>query len=98
MTIGQRSEASFGMPRPPRRIRWVGSVTSFFFLYFTACMVNAPDTCDSKRMPLDVATPRGCLRVAQPQLAVWVEAHPQYRIRAFRCGAPVGDIGPGTRI
>ena len=73
-------------------------MTGFFMLYFTACMANAPDTCESQRLPLDVASPRACLRVAQPQLARWVESHPNYRVTAYRCGAPPNGIGPGTRI
>lgn len=73
-------------------------VTGFFFLYFTACMVGAADTCDTKRIPLDVPTARACIRVAQPQLARWVEEHPKYRITAYRCGAPPNDPHGGTRI
>lgn len=71
-------------------------MTGVFFLYFTACMANAPDTCEARRMALDVATPRACQHVAQPQLARWIGEHPEYRIAAWRCGAPLRD--PGTRI
>lgn len=70
----------------------------FFFLYFTACLQGAPDTCETQRVQLDVSTARGCVRAAQPEMARWVEDHPTYRIKAYRCGAPPGDVGPGTRI
>lgn len=68
----------------------------FFFLYFTACMTNAPDTCESRRLALDVVDARECVHIAQPQLAQWVGTHPDYRITGWRCGAPLRD--PGTRI
>ncbi len=71
-------------------------MTGVFFLYFTACIASAPETCEARRMPLDVATPRACQHVAQPQLARWVGEHPEYRITGWRCGAPLRD--PGTRI
>ncbi|WP_336486341.1 hypothetical protein [Methylobacterium nigriterrae] len=71
-------------------------MTGFVFLYFTACMASAPDTCDAKRMPLDVGDTGACLHVAQPQLARWIGEHPQYRVTAWRCGAPPRDLG--TRI
>ncbi|MCC0805949.1 hypothetical protein FPV16_06880 [Methylobacterium sp. W2] len=71
-------------------------MAGFFFLYFTACMANAPETCESKRLPLDVVDARGCIRVAQPQLARWIDTHPDYRITAWRCGSPPRDLG--TRI
>lgn len=71
-------------------------MTRFFFLYFTACVASAPDTCESQRLRLDVADAESCLQVAQPKLARWVEEHPSYRIAAWRCGAP--PRSPGIRI
>lgn len=68
----------------------------FFFLYFTACMATAPDTCEARRLPLDVADATACAHVAQPQLARWIGTHPEYRITAWRCGSPPRDLG--TRI
>ena len=68
----------------------------FYFLYFTACMAGAPDTCESRRLPLDVADATGCVHVAQPQLARWIGNHPEYRIASWRCGSPPRDRG--TRI
>ena len=73
-------------------------MTGFFMLYFTACVASSPDTCETQRLPLDVASARGCLRVAQPQLARWVETHPGHRIAAWRCGTPPNGHGVGTRI
>ncbi len=67
-----------------------------FFLDFTAGAANAPDTCESRRLPLDVPDARACLHVAQPQLARWVGEHPRYRITRWRCGAPPKE--DGTRI
>ncbi|GJD48469.1 hypothetical protein OPKNFCMD_1190 [Methylobacterium crusticola] len=64
-----------------------------FFLYFTACLAAAPETCEAHRLLLDVAGPRACLRVAQPQLARWLGEHPEYRVTEWRCGAPLRDRG-----
>lgn len=71
-------------------------MTGVFFLYFTACMTNALDTCESRRLALDVDDARRCLHVAQPQLAQWIGLHPDYRITAWRCGSPPRELG--TRI
>ena len=67
-----------------------------FFLYFTACVANAPDTCEGQRLALDVADAVSCQHAAQPQLAQWIAGHPSYRITAWRCGSP--PRGSGTRI
>ena len=71
-------------------------MSGVFFLYFTACVAAAPDTCESQRLPLEVASPALCLGIAQMELARWIGDHPTYRITAWRCGAPVR--GSGTRI
>ena len=65
-------------------------------LYFTACVASAPDTCEAGRLILDVADAPACASVAQPNLALWIAAHPTYRITGWRCGAPVRQSG--TRI
>lgn len=64
-----------------------------FFLYFTACLAGAPDTCKMRRLLLDVGGARACQRVAQPQLARWIGSHPEYRVTEWRCGAPPRDRG-----
>ncbi|WP_407524516.1 hypothetical protein [Methylobacterium oryzisoli] len=64
-----------------------------FFLYFTACLAASPDTCELRRLLLDVEEPRLCLRIAQPQLARWIGSHPEYRVIEWRCGAPPRDRG-----
>ncbi|ACL61167.1 hypothetical protein [Methylobacterium nodulans] len=64
-----------------------------FFLYFTACLAGAPESCEMRRLPLDVDEARICLRLAQPQLARWIGSHPEYRITEWRCGAPPRDRG-----
>ncbi|GEP00802.1 hypothetical protein GCM10007887_19700 [Methylobacterium haplocladii] len=74
----------------------VARMSGVFFLYFTACVSSAPDTCETQRLPLEVADAESCLVVAQPNLARWVEGHPTYRITAWRCGSP--PRGASTRI
>ncbi|MDB5646244.1 hypothetical protein [Methylobacterium sp.] len=68
-------------------------MTGVFFLYFTACLTRAPDTCESRKLALDVEDATACLHVAQPQLAGWIGTHPEFRITAWRCGAPPRDLG-----
>jgi hypothetical protein len=71
-------------------------MSGVFFLYFTVCLTRAPDTCESRKLTLDVEDAPACLHVAQPQLARWIGSHPEFRITAWRCGAPPRDHG--TRI
>ena len=69
-------------------------MAGMFGLYFIACRLAAPDTCEPGRVMLDVDGPRACLEVAQPELARWIEGHPGFRIAIWRCGAPPRDL-PG---
>jgi hypothetical protein len=55
-------------------------------LFFSACTVMGQ--CRDERIVLDVAHPMACLRVAQPRIAEWSNAHPGYGIVKWRCGAP----------
>jgi len=71
-------------------------MSGVFFLYFTVCLARAPDTCESRKLALAVEDAPACLHVAQPQLARWIGSHPEFRITAWRCGAPPRDHG--TRI
>ena len=67
-------------------------------LYFTACLIASPDTCE-KRVHLfsdEVQGPMACIAVAQPQLADWQNKHPDYRVTEWRCGQPPRD--KGTRV
>jgi len=54
-------------------------------LVFVACLAAAPDTCDEKRLLYTDITPMTCMMGAQPQLAQWVGAHPNFTIRKWRC-------------
>ena len=54
-------------------------------LIFVACLATA-DTCTERsllRVPEAGLT--GCMTTAQPQLALWVEAHPGYRVVRWFC-------------
>jgi hypothetical protein len=54
-------------------------------LLFVTCMAAAPAQCQDHRLILGDMSPAACLRAAQPELARWMESHPDLRIRRWRC-------------
>lgn len=56
-------------------------------LLFVTCLAAAPTECGEHRLILGDMTPAHCLWVAQPELARWMEAHPELRISRWRCRA-----------
>jgi hypothetical protein len=56
-------------------------------LIFITCLAASPDRCEERAVALlsDVGL-MGCLTTAQPQLALWSEQHPGYRVVRWSCG------------
>lgn len=56
-------------------------------LLFVACLTTAPDECRERSMVFTDITPMTCLMGAQPELAKWVNAHPNFMVQSWRCRA-----------
>lgn len=55
-------------------------------LVFTVCMIGSPDTCEQREMLIFERMPvMACVTGAMPELAVWRETHPNWRIARWRC-------------
>ena len=55
-------------------------------LLFTACLLSHPGVCEEKSLIyVDVPSPMACMIGAQPQLALWSEQHPAWRIGGWKC-------------
>jgi|AntRauTorckE5430_2_1112549.scaffolds.fasta_scaffold01997_10 hypothetical protein len=52
---------------------------------FVVCMAAAPAECDEKRLVLGDIPSASCQRLAQPELARWMENHPELNIRRWQC-------------
>ncbi|MFO7759509.1 MAG: hypothetical protein R6V26_13725 [Roseovarius sp.] len=52
---------------------------------FVVCMAAAPDECDERRIVLGEVSPTACQYLAQPELARWMEDHPELNIRHWQC-------------
>ena len=54
-------------------------------LLFVACMASAPENCQERSLVFTDITPYQCLMGAQPELAKWVNSHPDETIKSWRC-------------
>lgn len=54
-------------------------------LLFITCMAAAPDDCQERRLILGDVSPTMCQHLAQPELARWMENHPELDIRRWEC-------------
>jgi hypothetical protein len=54
-------------------------------LLFVTCMAAAPDDCAEHRLILGDISTSACERLAQPELARWMESHPELDIRRWQC-------------
>jgi hypothetical protein len=55
-------------------------------LVFTICMIDAPAVCEQREMLVYEAMPViACTMGAMPDLAIWQETHPNWRIARWRC-------------
>jgi hypothetical protein len=56
-------------------------------LIFVACLAASPDRCEERSVALlPQSGVMGCMVAAQPQLAQWIEQHPDHRVIRWRCG------------
>lgn len=54
-------------------------------LIFVACLAATPNECEERALVfVDVST-RTCVLGAQPQLAKWVNEHPNWKVSAWKC-------------
>ena len=55
-------------------------------LVFMVCMLNSPDVCEQRELLVhDDVSAFACLTGAMPELAVWRETHPNWRVARWRC-------------
>jgi hypothetical protein len=55
-------------------------------LVFMVCMIDAPDLCEQREMFVQDAMPvMACAMGAMPELAIWRETHPNWRIARWWC-------------
>lgn len=54
-------------------------------LLFVVCLASSPDDCQQQSLLYTDISPMACMTAAQPELAKWIEAHPNFRIRNWRC-------------
>lgn len=69
----------------------LASTTEFAMmeLVFVACLLSAPDRCEERSLQyVDVPSVMTCVMGAQPQLAEWAEAHPNWRVARWKCRTP----------
>lgn len=55
-------------------------------IILSACLIADPQQCRDFRIPLDIDMDTlRCAMAAPPYFAKWVEEHPQWRIRRWKC-------------
>ncbi len=54
-------------------------------LLFVACLSSDPAECQERSLLFTDVTPLTCVTGAQPELAKWVAAHPNYDVRRWTC-------------
>jgi hypothetical protein len=55
-------------------------------LVFMVCMIDAPEMCEQREMFVQDEMPvMACVMGAMPELAIWRETHPNWRIARWRC-------------
>lgn len=59
-------------------------------LTFMACVLNQPNECKDVSLNFEAAalTPQSCMMDGQMEMAKWLEEHPNYVIKKWRCGRP----------
>jgi len=57
-------------------------------IVISACLIADPGVCRDHRVPLAAnIDAKGCLFSAQPHLPRWVEEHPKWQIKSWRCAS-----------
>jgi hypothetical protein len=61
-----------------------------FELVFSACLIADPQSCKDVHLTYEGqrVSLMECAMVGQSEMAKWIEAHPKYRVRKFRCDTP----------
>ncbi|OWU78261.1 hypothetical protein ATO1_13925 [Phaeobacter sp. 22II1-1F12B] len=54
-------------------------------LIFVACLSASPAECESRSMLYTDISTMTCVMRAQPELAKWTEAHPNWQIANWKC-------------
>ncbi|MEP3637055.1 MAG: hypothetical protein ABJN14_07300 [Paracoccaceae bacterium] len=54
-------------------------------LLFVACLSTSPDDCRERSLVFSDITPQICMMGAQPELAKWIAAHPNFKIQSWKC-------------
>lgn len=57
-------------------------------LVLAVCMIDQPTQCKDVNLNFeaDSVTPQQCMMYGQAEMAKWVEEHPNYQIKKWRCG------------
>jgi hypothetical protein len=55
-------------------------------LILVVCLTAAPSTCQEERPLVEVASSLSCLVEGQQIAAEWLEEHPKWMLRGWRCG------------
>lgn len=55
-------------------------------LVFVVCLMSSPSACEERSMAtLPEMGLMKCMAQAQPQLAIWIEEHPSFRVARWFC-------------
>lgn len=54
------------------------------------CSISEPAKCENVRLGYmaQAVTPQQCMQYGQHEIAKWMESHPKWRIKRWRCGQP----------
>jgi hypothetical protein len=59
---------------------------AFTVLVLSACLVDDPNKCkDMELVYADDISPMQCVMGAQPEIAKWVEEHPKWTVKKWKC-------------
>jgi hypothetical protein len=62
---------------------WRGSMLT---IVLSACLISNPGQCRDFKIPLDVdMDTKECAMAAPPYFAKWVEEHPAWQVRRWKC-------------
>ncbi|MGR3794875.1 hypothetical protein [Vannielia sp. SX4] len=56
-------------------------------LAFVTCLATSPTDCENRSLLFQEGTPMSCMMTAQPQLAQWINEHPNWTIARWKCRA-----------
>lgn len=54
-------------------------------LVIVVCLATAPDVCREEEPPVDIVSPMQCLVQGQFEASLWLDAHPKWVLRGWRC-------------